>query len=66
MMEQMCSLQSAAGLGPGSGGEIVVLHSSVEQCGYCPVQASTFLFFLIPKNVKSERPTALLLTPIRW
>ena len=37
-------------------GYIVVVLAKVEQCGYWPVQASTHLFFLIPKNVTSERP----------
>ena len=37
-------------------GYIVVVLAKVEQCGYWPIQASTHLFFLIPKNVTSERP----------
>ena len=38
----------------------------VEQSGKWPQQACTTMFFLIPKNVSSERPIALLLTIIRW
>ena len=38
----------------------------VEQSGKWPQQACTTLFFLIPKNVTSERPTALMPTLIRW
>ena len=34
-----------------------------EQCGeFC----CTTMFFLIPKNVTSERPVALMPTLIRW
>ena len=38
----------------------------VEQSGKWPQQACTTMFFLIPKNVASERPIALMLTLIRW
>ena len=38
----------------------------VEQCGRWPQQACTTIFFLIPKNVTSERPLALVPTMIRW
>ena len=38
----------------------------VEQSGKWPQQACTTMFFLIPKNVTSERPIALLPTLIRW
>ena len=38
----------------------------VEQSGKWPKQACTTMFFLIPKNVTSERPTALMPTLIRW
>ena len=38
----------------------------VEQSGQWPQQACTTIFFLIPKNVTSERPIAHLPTLIRW
>ena len=38
----------------------------VEQSGKWPQQACTTMFFLIPKNVASERPLALKSTLIRW
>ena len=38
----------------------------VEQSGTWPQQACTRMFFLIPKNVTSERPTALMSTLTRW
>ena len=38
----------------------------VEQSGKWPEQACTTMFFLIPKNVTSERPIALMPTLIRW
>ena len=38
----------------------------VEQSGKWPQQACTALFFLVPKNVTSERPIALVPTLIRW
>ena len=38
----------------------------VEQSGKWPQQACTTLFFLIPKNVTSDRPIALMPTLIRW
>ena len=38
----------------------------LEQCGRWPQPACTTMFFLIPKNVTSERPIALQLTMIRW
>ena len=38
----------------------------VEQSGKWPQQACTTMFFLIPKNVTSERPIALMPTLIRW
>ena len=38
----------------------------VEQSGKWPKQACTTMFFLIPKSVTSERPTALMPTLIRW
>ena len=34
--------------------------------GHWPQQACTTMFFLIPKNVTSERPIALMPTLIRW
>ena len=47
-------------------GEIVFFLRKVEQSGKRPQQASTTMFFLIPKNVTSERPIALMPTLIRW
>ena len=38
----------------------------MEQSGKWPRQACTTRFFLIPKNVTSERPTALVPTLTRW
>ena len=38
----------------------------VEQGGQWPQQACTTMFFLIPKNVTSERPIGLMPTMIRW
>ena len=49
-----------------SRGEVVELLEKVEQCGTWPQQACTTMFFLIPKNVTSERPIALVPTMIRW
>ena len=45
------------------GGEFL---EKVEQSGNWPQQACTTMFFLIPKNVTSERPIALMPTLIRW
>ena len=38
----------------------------VEQRGKWPQQACTTMYFLIPNNVTSERPIALMPTLIRW
>ena len=38
----------------------------VEQSGKWPQQACTTMFFLILKNVMSERPIALVPTSVRW
>ena len=38
----------------------------VEQSGKWPQQACTTMFFLISKNVTSERPIALMPTLTRW
>ena len=38
----------------------------MEQSGKWPQKACTTSFFLIPKNVTSERPLALVPTLIRW
>ena len=40
--------------------------NKVEQSGKWPQQACTTMFFLIPKNVTSERLIALTPTLIRW
>ena len=47
-------------------GEIVEFVEKVEQSGQWPQQACTTMFFLIPKNVTSERPIALKPTLTRW
>ena len=47
-------------------GEIVEFLEKVEQSGKWPQQACTTIFFLITKNVTSERPSALMPTLIRW
>ena len=46
--------------------EIVEFLEKVEQSGKWPQQACTTMFFLIPENVTSERPIALMPTLIRW
>ena len=38
----------------------------VQQSGKWPQQVCTTMLFLIPENVTSERPTALMPTLIRW
>ena len=45
--------------------DTVEFLDKVEQSGK-PQQACTTMFFLIPKNVTSERPIALMPTLIRW
>ena len=47
-------------------GEHVEFLEKVEQSGKWPQQACTTMFFLIPQNVTSERPIALMPTLIRW
>ena len=47
-------------------GEIVEFLEKVEQSGNWPHQACTTMFFLIPKNVTSERSIALIPMLIRW
>ena len=42
--------------------EVVEFLEKAEQSGKCPQQACTAMFFLIPKNVTSERPIALVPT----
>ena len=46
--------------------EIVEFLEKVEQSGKWPQQACTTMFFLIPKNVTSERPIALMPTLTPW
>ena len=46
--------------------EIVEFLEKVEQSGKSPQQECTTMFFLIPKNVASQRPIALVPTLIRW
>ena len=47
-------------------GEIVEFLEKVEQSGKWQQQACTTMFFLIPKNVTTERLIALMPTLIRW
>ena len=47
-------------------GKIVEFLEKVEQSGRWPQQACVTMFFLIPKNVTSERLIALMPTLIRW
>ena len=47
-------------------GDIVEFPEKVEQSGKWLQQACTTMFFLIPKNITSERPIALMPTLIRW
>ena len=47
-------------------GEFVEFLEKVEQSGKWPQYACTTVFFLIPKNVTSERPIALMPTLTRW
>ena len=47
-------------------GEVVEFLEKVKQSGKWPQQACTTMFFLIPKNITSERPIAPMPTLIRW
>ena len=47
-------------------GEIVEFLEKVEQSGKWPQETCTTMFFLIPKNITSERPIALMPTLVRW
>ena len=60
------SPKSSPGIDKRTRGELVELLEKVEQSGNWPQQACTTMFFLIPNNVKSERPSALMPTLIRW
>ena len=46
--------------------ELMEFLEKVEQSGRWPQQACTTMFFLIPKNVTSKRPIALMPSMIRW
>ena len=46
--------------------EIAEFQEKVERSGQRPQQGCTTMFFLIPKNVTSGRPIALVPTLIRW
>ena len=46
-------------------GVILEFLEKVEKCWRWPQQACTTMFFLIPKNVTSERPIALMPPLIR-
>ena len=50
----------------GTRGEIVEFLEKVEQSGKWPQQACSTMFFLIPRNVTSERPIVLMPTLICW
>ena len=56
------------GLGSETCEEIEEFSANVTQCGCWAVQGSTLFFFLVPKNVTSQRPRsiALLRVLIRW
>ena len=47
-------------------GEVVELLEKVEQSGKWPQQACTTMFSMIPENVTSERPIALMPTLRCW
>ena len=61
-----CRNCSSLGLGKRTRSEIVEFLEKVEQSGKWPQQACTTIFFLIPKNVTSDKPIALMPTLIRW
>ena len=46
--------------------KIVEFVEKAEQSGKWPQQACMAMFFLIPKNITSDRPVALVPTLIRW
>ena len=46
--------------------EVAEFMEKVEQCGKWPEQVCTTMFFLILKDITSERPIALMPTMIRW
>ena len=50
----------------GTRGTFVEFLEKVDQSGKWPQQACITMFFLIPVNVTSERPIALMSTLIRW
>ena len=58
--------QSSMGLTQETRGKLVVFLEKVEQSEKWPQQACTTMFFLIPENVTSGRPIALMPTLIRW
>ena len=60
------SHQSVAASRHGNVIKMVIFSAKVEHCGEWPVQASTLVFFLIPKKLSSERPIASLPTLIQW
>ena len=60
------TLRSPLDLTKETRGEIVEFLEKVEQSGKWRQQACTTMFFLIPQNVTSERPIALMPTLIRW
>ena len=48
------------GLSTETRGEVAEFPEKVEQSGKWPQQVCTTMFFVIPKNVSSERPIALM------
>ena len=47
-------------------GEVVEFLEQMQQRGNWPQQPCTTTFFLLPKNITSERPIVLMSTLIRW
>ena len=65
-LDVTASTQKFPGFDTRNEGQIVEFLKKVEQSGKWPQQACTTMFFLIPKNVASERPIALMPTLRRW
>ena len=58
--------KSSFGLGKEKRGKMSSFLERVQQSGKLPQQVCTTMLFLIPENVTSERPTALIPTLLRW
>ena len=65
MADTVCD-QSSARLVRSNEWKNWIFLNKLVQCGRWPQQACTTMFLLIPKNVTSERPIALMPTLIRW